>query len=106
MSGGLVRTPDGLVLAVRLTPGAARDAIEGWRADAAGARHLAVRVRAVPEKGRANAALIALLGKVLGIPKRDIDVIRGATSRLKTVQVTAGPADRDRLADRLERTGA
>jgi uncharacterized protein (TIGR00251 family) len=83
----------GLLLPVRLTPGASKDAVEGWRQSADGAWHLAVRVRAVPEKGKANTALIALMAKHLGLPKRDLDVIRGATSRLKTVRIEAeGPA--------------
>lgn len=82
----------GLFLPVRLTPGASKDAVEGWRQSADGTWHLAVRVRAVPEKGKANTALIALVAKHLGLPKRDVDVIRGATSRLKTVRIEAeGP---------------
>lgn len=92
----------GLLLPVRLTPNASRDAIEGWRETADGERHLAVRVRAVPEKGKANKALIALLAKQLGLPKRDVDVIRGTTSRLKTVRIEAeGPA-RSRIQTLLE----
>lgn len=83
----------GLVLPVRLTPNASKDSVEAWRKSADGESHLAVRVRAVPEKGRANAALVALLAKQLGIPKSAVDVIRGATSRLKTVRIEAeGPA--------------
>ncbi len=78
---------DGLTLQVRLTPNASKDAIEAWRSASDGSVHLAVKVRAVPEKGRANAALTALLAKQLGLPKRDLDVIRGATSRLKTVRI-------------------
>ncbi|OLF80713.1 hypothetical protein AWH62_14525 [Maricaulis sp. W15] len=94
--------PDSVVLRVRLTPGASRDGIEAWRCDAAGQIHLAARVRAVPEKGRANTALIALLAKQLAIPKRDIDVIRGATSRLKTIRIAADRAERDRVVVQLE----
>lgn len=78
---------DGLTFQVRLTPNASKDVIEAWRAASDGSVHLAVRVRAVPEKGKANAALVALLAKQLGLPKRDVDVIRGATSRLKTVRI-------------------
>jgi len=90
---GLQSDASGLVLHVRLTPNASADAVEGWQDSADGSRHLAVRVRAVPEKGKANKALIALLAKHLGLPKRDLDVIRGATSRLKTVRIEAeGPA--------------
>jgi hypothetical protein len=83
----------GLLVPVRLTPNAAKDAVEAWRKTADGETRLAVRVRAAPEKGKANKALVALLAKQLGIPKSDVDVIRGATSRLKTVRIEAeGPA--------------
>jgi uncharacterized protein len=78
---------DGLTFQVRLTPNASKDVIEAWRSASDGSVHLAVKVRAVPEKGKANAALVALLAKQLGLPKRDVDVIRGATSRLKTVRI-------------------
>lgn len=78
---------NGLTFQVRLTPNASKDVIEAWRAASDGSVHLAVRVRAVPEKGKANAALMALLAKQLGLPKRDLDVIRGTTSRLKTVRI-------------------
>ncbi len=93
---------DAATLQVRLTPNASRDGIESWRVDAAGQSHLAARVRAIPEKGKANAALIALLAKQLAIPKRDIDVIRGATSRLKTVRIAAEGPEQARLVAQLE----
>ena len=93
MTSPLQTDETGLLLPVRLTPNAAKDAVEGWRTSDDGSRHLAVRVRAVPEKGKANKALIALLARHMRLPKRDVDVIRGATSRLKTVRIEAeGPA--------------
>ena len=96
------RDPDGVRLRVRLTPGASRDGLDAWQVDAAGQVYLAARVRAVPEKGKANTALIALLAAQLAIPKRDIDVIRGATSRLKTVRLTANDGALARIITQLE----
>ncbi|WP_339741834.1 DUF167 family protein [uncultured Maricaulis sp.] len=90
MSGAWLEDQSGLTLRVRLTPNASKDAVEGESETADGLRHLGVRVRAVPEKGRANKAMIAVLSQFLGVPKRDIEVIRGTTSRLKTVRITAG----------------
>ena len=62
---------------------------------------LRLRVAAVPDKGKANAAVIALLGKALGIPKSAITVTAGETARLKTVAIggdgTALAAALDRL---------
>lgn len=48
---------------------------------------LRLRVKAVPDKGKANAAAIALLAKALDIPKSRISVVAGETARLKTVMV-------------------
>jgi uncharacterized protein YggU (UPF0235/DUF167 family) len=77
----------GATLAVRLTPRARADAIEGWAEDEAGRPFLKVRVRAQPIEGRANAALEALLADVLGLPKSAVAVAKGGQSRLKQVRV-------------------
>ncbi len=80
--------PDGVDIFVRLTPRSSRDAIDGIGKASDGSTHLAARVRAVPEKGAANAALIKLAATWLGVPKSRVSVASGATSRLKTVRVT------------------
>ena len=85
--------PDGLDLVVRLTPKSSADAIEGVQAAADGAVHLAARVRAVPDKGAANAALERLLADRLDLPKRAVSVVAGSTSRLKTVRLTGDTAE-------------
>lgn len=85
--------PDGLDLFVRLTPKSQADAIEGVQTAADGAAHLAARVRAVPEKGAANAALERLLAARLGLPKSAVSVVAGATSRLKTVRLSGDAAE-------------
>ena len=73
--------PDGLIVPVRLTPKASRDAIEGLREDASGGRVLAVKVTAVPEKGKANAALEKLLAqdaRRLGAAGYTVTDVRGS----------------------------
>jgi uncharacterized protein YggU (UPF0235/DUF167 family) len=57
-------------------------------------------VRAVPEKGKANAALEALLAEALDVPKSAVSVIAGGTSRLKSVRVAGNP---DFLAAAIEK---
>lgn len=84
--------PDGVRLAVRLTPKAARDDIDGLAETADGRIALAARVRAVPEGGKANRALIALLAKCLSLPKSSMSLASGATSRQKTIVITADGA--------------
>jgi uncharacterized protein (TIGR00251 family) len=76
---------DSVLFSLRLTPKGGRDAIEGWQTAADGSRQLKARVAAVPEDGKANAALIALLAKSLGLAKSSVSIARGETSRVKTI---------------------
>lgn len=69
-------------LKLHVTPAARDDSIEGWREGA-----LRLRVRARPEKGRANEALARLLAGRLRVPRAAVVVVRGATSRHKLVEV-------------------
>lgn len=73
---------------MRLTPRSSADRVEGSVKAADGAYHLAARVRAVPEKGKANDALERLVADWLGEPASKVQVTGGATSRLKTVTVS------------------
>ncbi|OYX55379.1 MAG: hypothetical protein B7Y86_13720 [Brevundimonas subvibrioides] len=74
-------------VAVRLTPGAASDRIDGWGVDPEGRPVLKVRVRARPVEGGANAALILLLAKSLGVARSAVSLARGGQSRLKMIAV-------------------
>jgi len=89
--------PDGLRIALRVTPKARRAAIGPVQERPDGAR-LQIAVQAPPEDGKANAAVVALLADALGVPKGRIDVIQGAAGRLKLVSVGG---DGQALADRL-----
>lgn len=71
---------------VRLTPKSAADAVEGV-AETADGPALAVRVRAVPEKGKANAALVSVFAAWLGVAKSSVAVAAGGKSRCKTLAV-------------------
>lgn len=82
---------------VRLTPSGSADRIDGAELDEAGLPYLKARVRAPPEKGEANAALEKLLAKALGVPKSSVQVARGATARLKTIEI-AGLSEADLAA--------
>ena len=80
------------LLTVRLTPNARDDRIEGVRQLADGKAVLAVRVRAIPEDGAANAALEKLLAKVAGVGKTRVAVTGGQTQRIKTVTLEGDAA--------------
>lgn len=88
---------------VRLAPKSSSDAVEGPGEDAAGLPHLKARVRAVPEKGAANAALETMLAKALGVPKSAVSVERGSTGRLKIVAVQGDAAALARARILMER---
>lgn len=90
----------GVVVALRLTPRAARDRIAGTETLADGRTVLKARVRAVPEKGKANDALEALLAEALGVAPSAVSVVGGRTGRLKNVAVSGSP---DLLLPRLAR---
>ena len=81
-------SPTGLSLFVRVTPNAGRDAIEGVEIRDDGSAVLRLRVKAVPDKGSANAAVIALLAKALGLPKSAITLTSGDTARQKTLALS------------------
>ncbi|MEF2071570.1 DUF167 family protein [Consotaella aegiceratis] len=93
---------DGVTLRVRLTPKSSADRIEGVRAQADGREYLDVRVRAVPEKGKANTALEALVAKSLHLPKSSVGVTAGETSRLKLLRLDGDPEE---LVRHLARIG-
>jgi len=87
------QTASGFLLYLRVTPNAGRDAIDGPELRDDGSTVLRIRTAAVPDRGRANAAVIALLGKALGLPKSAFELVSGETSRFKTVAVAAPLAD-------------
>lgn len=76
-----------ILLAVRLTPKASRQRLGGTWADADGKNWLQASVAAPPDKGRANAALIALLAKALKIARSSILLETGDTNRLKRLRI-------------------
>jgi uncharacterized protein (TIGR00251 family) len=95
------RSRDGVIIPVRLTPKSSRDEVVGLE-DHGGEIVLKARVRAVPEAGRANSALEALIAKWLGLPPSTVTVVHGGKSRLKQVAVAGDSEALSRLiAERL-----
>ena len=84
-----------------LTPKASSDEVVGIVAgDLSIEERLAVRVRALPQKGQANSALCSLIAKSFGFPKRNVAIASGAKSRHKSVLLTG---DSMTLAAQIER---
>lgn len=92
------RGRDGVQIAVRLRPGGSADRIDGIETTADGRQRLKVRVKAHPEAGKANRALIKLLSKAWRLPAADVALVSGAKARDKVVRVRGRP---EALASRL-----
>ena len=73
---------------VHVQPRASRSEVVGTHGAA-----LKVRLLAPPVDGAANDALVALLAKELGVPRRDVRIVQGATSRAKVVEIEGTTAD-------------
>jgi uncharacterized protein len=88
--------PGGCVIAVKAVPGSSRDRIIGVLGDC-----LKIATSAAAEKGKANAALAAILAKALGLDKRSVAVASGPTSPRKEFLIAGLTADavRQRLAE-------
>jgi uncharacterized protein (TIGR00251 family) len=87
----------GIILHIRITPNAAHTRIDDVELRDNNQQVLRVRVTAVPDKGKANKALIALLAKTLKLPKSTISIKTGLTSRHKTIQIVG---DSEELLER------
>lgn len=83
-------------LAVKVSPRASRNALLGWQGEV-----LKLAVTAVPENGRANAAVQALLADALQLPKSAVQLLRGATQAQKVFEITR--LDEAEVRQRLDR---
>jgi uncharacterized protein len=83
---------DGVRVAVRLSPRAGADRLDGVARLADGRAVLQVSVNAPPFEGRANEALLRLLAKEWRLPRRDLALAAGGKSRRKSVHVAGDPA--------------
>ena len=86
-------TGAGVRIAVRLTPRAARDGIDGVAMDPDGRPVLRLRVAAPPVDGAANAALVGYVAASLGLRKSDVSVVSGGRGRLKLLELSGDAAE-------------
>ena len=81
-------SPTGTRIDVRVIPRARKDAIEGLRDG-----RLLVRISAPPVDRAANEAVIALLARVLEVPRRAVRIASGETARNKVVDIAGMTLD-------------
>jgi len=85
-------------LRLRVAPAASRSEIVGRHGDA-----WRVRVAAAPERGRANDELLDLLAAALDLPRPQLTLVAGTSSRDKLVELTG--LDGSEAEKRLRRAG-
>jgi len=88
------KTAEGWVIAVHVQPGAKKSAAAGLHGGA-----LKLRIAAPPVEGKANDALVEFIADALGVPRRAVSVVKGASSREKKVLVADASADPARLLE-------
>jgi uncharacterized protein (TIGR00251 family) len=72
-----------LDLVLKVIPKSSRNEIVGLQSDGS----LKVKITAAPEKGKANAAICGFLADEFGVPKRNVEIVRGETSSVKRVRI-------------------
>ena len=85
---------DGITLEIRVIPRAGRTGVAGLRDGA-----ILIRLAAAPVEGAANEELVALLARLLDLPKHKVAIVSGERSRAKRVRVSG--MDRTRVFDTL-----
>jgi len=87
----ITEKPRAVQFAIRVSPRASRDAIGGAHDGA-----LKIKITAPPVDGAANAAIVKLLSKRLHVPKRDVRIVSGESSKTKRVEIAGVDAARIR----------
>lgn len=78
----LKKTPEGVIIAIKVTPKSHKNEIIGWEN-----HEIKIRIRAIPEKGHANNEVIHFLAKLLNISLSSLTLVSGTTSRHKKILI-------------------
>jgi len=78
----MAESAESMAVALWIQPRASRDVVVGERDGA-----IAIRLQAPPVDGAANAALVRFVAGRLGVPARDVELVRGLSGRRKWITV-------------------
>jgi uncharacterized protein len=81
-----ISIPESGYLRVKVTPKSSKTELTEILKDEEGPTHK-IRLKAVPEKGKANEELIRFLAKELNLPRSAFSIISGKTDRLKLIKI-------------------
>ncbi len=70
------------LLKIKVVPGSSKTRIDGWLGES-----LKIRVTAVPEKGKANDAVVTLIAETLGISRTSVSISSGTSSPRKVLKI-------------------
>jgi len=73
----------GVKIEIQVQPRAARNEIVGPHGET-----LKIRLKAPPVEGKANEALVSFLAKIFKVPKRQVEIVSGLTSRRKSIYIS------------------
>lgn len=71
-----------VLIHLRIQPGASRSGLAGPHGD-----RYRLRLRSPAQDGQANRELLRFLSDALGVPKSNLELVRGRSSRNKTVRI-------------------
>ena len=82
-----IKIPKSEYLRIKVLPKSPKNEIVEIMEDKSGEQTIKIRIKALPEKGKANAELIKFLSKELNIARENISIISGKTEQLKLVKI-------------------
>jgi len=82
VTAAVVEDAEGITIQVQVVPRASRERVGPLQGE-----RVKVQITAPPVDGAANEALVALIAKALGVPRRQVRIIAGERGRRKTVRV-------------------
>lgn len=81
-----IELPKSDYLRIKVIPRSAKNEVVEIMEDETGEKTIKIRIKAIPEKGKANAELIKFLSKELSLPKDQISILSGKQDQLKLLK--------------------
>lgn len=82
-----MQLPKNEYLRIKVIPKSSKNEIVEIMQDSEGEETIKIRIKAVPEKGKANKELIKFISKELAIPSENISILSGKNDQLKLIKV-------------------